>query len=106
MIEDVNKIFFAPGDVVTIKHPLDMKPVMLVKGKETKVIRDKDGTHFLGIRCFWFTTKMEYQEQVFSTKDLIHVSNKKPVDCPDCGAPSSRKESLVVKHSPFYPEKH
>lgn len=73
MIEEMNKIFFAPGDLVTIKHDLPFKPTMLVKGKETKTIREKDGQHFLGIRCFWFTTELEFQEQIFSTKDLIHI---------------------------------
>lgn len=73
MIEDLNKIFFTPGDVVTIKHDVSNKPQMLVKGKESKTIKDKDGQHFLGIRCFWFTTDGVFQEQVFSTKDLIHL---------------------------------
>jgi len=78
MIEDLNKIFFTPGDVVTIKHDIENKPQMLVKGKESKTIRDKDekGSHFMGIRCFWFTSEHLYQEQVFSTKDLVHVDYK------------------------------
>ena len=80
MIDNMDKIFFAPGDVVTIKHDLPFKPVMLVKGKETKTIRTSEGTHFLGIRCVWFTTELEYQEQIFSTKDLVHVSKTKTQD--------------------------
>jgi hypothetical protein len=69
----MNKVFYVPGDSVTIKHDVSNKPTMLVKGKETRTIKDADGTHFLGIRCFWFTTTGEYQEETFSTKDLIHV---------------------------------
>ncbi len=73
-MEQVNKIFFTPGDVVTIKHDISNKPKMLVKGKETTLVKNGvDATHFKGIKCFWFTTTGEYQSEVFSTKDLIHV---------------------------------
>ena len=73
MLENM-KVFFTPGDLVQIKHDLPNKPVMLVKGKETKAIRGEDASHFLGIRCFWFTTNGEYQEQIYSTKDISHVT--------------------------------
>lgn len=73
---EVNKVFFSPGDRVTIKHDLPNKPIMLVKGKETRTFRvgvdDKDG-FFKGIRCFWFSTNGNYQEEIFNTKDLVHV---------------------------------
>ena len=51
---------------------------MLVKEKESKMI--KGDTHFKGIRCFWFTTEGEYQEQVFSTKDLAMITPSFKVD--------------------------
>lgn len=73
MLDNIEKIFFIPGDVVRIKHDLTNKPDMLVKGKETKTLRDAASTHFIGIRCFWFTTEGLYQEQIFNTKDLIKV---------------------------------
>jgi len=78
----MDKIYFSPGCVVTIKHDLPNKPVMLVKGKETKTFREygadgKESTFFKGIKCFWFTTEGVYQEEVFSTKDLEHVTSKK-----------------------------
>lgn len=73
MIENIDKVFFIPGDVVTIKHDLPYKPVMLVKGKETKTFKDAAGAYFVGIRCVWFTTEHVYQEQIFNTKDLIKV---------------------------------
>lgn len=75
MIED--KVFFLPGDVVTIKHNIDNKPTMVVKGKDTKMIKpsdleDKKG--FLnGIKCYWFTTTGQYQESIFNTKDLSFI---------------------------------
>lgn len=75
-MEQMDKIFFAPGDRVTIKHDLPNKPIMLVKGKETKTIRTATATSdsfFKGIKCFWYTTKGEYQEQTYNTKDLVHV---------------------------------
>jgi uncharacterized protein YodC (DUF2158 family) len=73
MLEKIenDKVFFNPGDVVKIKHPLDYVPAMLVKEKATKMI--KGDSHFQGIKCFWYTTTGEYQEQVFSTKDLSMI---------------------------------
>jgi uncharacterized protein YodC (DUF2158 family) len=73
MIENTDKIFFIPGDVVTIKHDLNYKPTMLVKSKETKTFKDTAGAYFVGIRCFWFTGDGLYQEQIFNTKDLVKV---------------------------------
>ncbi len=68
---NTEKVFFLPGDTVTIKHDIPNKPIMLVKGKEQKLInKSEDGSHLKGIRCFWFTLSGELQESVFSTKDL------------------------------------
>lgn len=69
-----DKIYFVPGDLVTIKHALTNKPIMLVKSKETKVIKGDES--FKGMRCVWFTTTHELQEAVFSTKDLQHVNKQ------------------------------
>lgn len=77
-MEELNKVFYTPGDIVTIKHNIPNKPVMLVKGKETKMIldrSDKSANHFVGIKCFWFTEAGMYQEQIFSTKDLVHIKS-------------------------------
>lgn len=70
---DVEKVYFNPGDVVQIKHDLDCKPLMLVKEKAQKMI--KGDSHFLGIKCLWFTKEGLYQEQIFSTKDLSMVKS-------------------------------
>ena len=49
------KIYFNPGDLVTLKQDLPNKPVMLVVKKETKSIRpfNKEDSveYFLGIKC-------------------------------------------------------
>ena len=79
MIENIEKVFFIPGDLVTIKHDLPNKPTMLVKGKETKTFKDAE-TYFIGIKCFWFRTDGEYQEQVFNTKDLQRLTKEPSVD--------------------------
>lgn len=68
------KIYFVPGDLVTIRHGLVDKPIMLVKGKDQTLIKSDEGSHFKGIRCFWFTKDHNYQEAVFSTKDLELVN--------------------------------
>ena len=71
------KIFFMPGDLVTLKQDLPNKPVMLVVKKETKTMRPQnlqDGVeYFLWIRCRWFTLNGEMQESIWNTKDLIKV---------------------------------
>lgn len=71
------KIYFMPGDVVTLKQKLSNKPVMIVVKKETMTFRpskseDKED-YFKGIRCRWFTTTQALQEAVFNTKDLIKL---------------------------------
>lgn len=75
MLERIEKekIYFNPGDVVKIKHPLEVVPLMLVKEKAQKMI--KGDSHFLGIKCLWFTKNGEYQEQTFSTKDLEMIKS-------------------------------
>lgn len=78
-MEAIDKVYFSPGCIVTIKHDIPNKPIMLVKGKDTKTFRalgvdGKESTFFKGIKCFWFSVNGEYQEEVFSTKDLVHVN--------------------------------
>lgn len=74
------KIYFVPGDIVTIKHPLQNKPnKMLVSEKVERSIKLQDGkieTSFVGIKCRWFNLNQELQEAIFSTKDLMHVNNE------------------------------
>lgn len=73
-----DKIYFLPGDLVTLKQDIPNKPVMLVVKKETLTFRpNKDSEEkedfFKGIRCRWFTTTQELQESIFNTKDLIKL---------------------------------
>lgn len=70
-----NKVFYTPGDLVVVKHrELANAPVMLVKGKMQKLLKDKESDRndsvFLGIKCIWFNKNQELQEAVFNTKDL------------------------------------
>lgn len=70
------RIYFLPGEVVTIKQDLPNKPRMVVKGKDTKMVRSSDKEpkdYFKGIKCFWFSGNGELQEAVFNTKDLIKI---------------------------------
>ena len=68
------KVFFMPGDLVTIKQDLPNKPIMLVVKKETFIYKKEDQS-LKGIRCRWFTTDGYLQEEIFNTKDLIKVEN-------------------------------
>lgn len=71
------KVFFVPGDIVIVKHEkLENRPVMLIKEKVEKTIRDRDGATgslFLGMRCIWYDKNQVLHEAIFSTKDLKHV---------------------------------
>ena len=73
---DFEKIYFMPGDVVTLKQDVPNKPTMIVVKKKTLTIKPKEGDKsefFQGILCMWFTTDGLYQEKIFSTKDLIKL---------------------------------
>ena len=51
-----------------------MKPKMIVIKKVTSIFKHEDKKDkkpvLLGIKCYWFTNNLEYQEQIFNTKDL------------------------------------
>jgi len=73
------KVYYLPGDLCTVKHNIPNKPTMVVKKKITKMIRPGPSEikkDFLqGIVCYWFTETSEYQENIFSTKDLKKINN-------------------------------
>lgn len=73
-VNDENYVFFSPGDLVTVRHAVDNKPVMWMVEKMTKNIRTADGNFenmFLGIKCRWFDINGDLQEAVFNTKDIV-----------------------------------
>ena len=75
-MEITDKIFFMPGDVVTLKQDIPNKPTMLVLKKETYIFKNKTDNKepiLKGIKCRWFTSTGEMQEAVFNTKDLVKV---------------------------------
>lgn len=76
-MEDAN-VYFNPGDLVQLRQDIPNKPVMIVVKKETSLFKhdrkaDDKRPILKGIRCRWFTTSGELQENVFNTKDLIKV---------------------------------
>lgn len=66
-----DKIYFCPGDVVTLRQDIPNKPVMIVVKKETSMFKNDQKDFFKGIKCRWFTKNYELQEAIFNTKDLI-----------------------------------
>lgn len=74
-----DKIYFNAGDVVQLKQNIPNKPTMIVVRKETSLFkhdnkRVEDRYPILkGIRCRWFTSTGELQENIFNTKDLIKI---------------------------------
>lgn len=73
MENDVNKVYFTPGQIVKIKQPLPNKPLMMVYRVERSIMRNNGKDLLKGVKCRWFTENGELQEAVFSTKDLILV---------------------------------
>ena len=71
-----DKIYFLPGDLVTIRQELLYKPVMYVVKKVNKnfKIESIKGDYFQGILCRWFTNTGELQEAIFNTKDLSKLN--------------------------------
>ena len=71
------KIFFQPGDIVTLNKDIPNKPIMYVIKKETRTfkpgLKNFKDDFLLGIKCRWFTTSGKLQESIFSTKDLIKL---------------------------------
>lgn len=51
------KVFYLPGDLVTLKQDLPDKPTMIVVKKETSIFKHKEDDKDIlkGIRCRWFT---------------------------------------------------
>lgn len=70
-----DKIYFSPGDVITLRQDIPFKPTMLVVKKETTFLRTKmpEESSLKGIKCRWFTEQGLLQEAVFNTKDLIKL---------------------------------
>lgn len=69
------KIYFLPGDVVTLKQDLSNKPKMLVVSREMSTMTPKgfEKAALRGIKCRWFSTQGVLQEAIFNTKDLIKL---------------------------------
>ena len=75
-MEEIEKVFYSPGDIVSLKHDIKNKPDMIVVKKEIYYLRTGDenkSDSLRGIRCMWFTDNMDIREHVFSTKDLILI---------------------------------
>lgn len=72
MINEEEKTYFLPGQIVRVKQDIPNRPEMIVLGKVTNVFRKnaEKGGALKGIRCMWFNANQELQEGVFSTKDL------------------------------------
>ena len=68
------KIFFQPGDMVQMKQDIPNKPTMVVYRIERSIMKNNEGKDYLrGVKCRWFSTDGKLQEAVFSTKDLIKL---------------------------------
>ena len=76
-----DKVYFNAGDVVQLKQDIPNKPTMIVVKKETSLFKHdskrlEDKRPILkGIRCRWFTSTGELQENVFNTKDLRKIND-------------------------------
>lgn len=71
MMENNEKVYFLPGDLVKFKRDLPNSPTMLVVKKVTS--KYKTTSYFQGILCRWFTTEGLLQEAVWNTKDITKI---------------------------------
>lgn len=72
-IMDDNKIYFQPGDLVTLRKDIPNKPTMIVVKKVTTIFKNDNESSLKGIRCRWFTKDGLLQESIWNTKDLIKI---------------------------------
>ena len=75
-MEQKDKVFLKPGDVVRVKQDIHNRPLMVVMRKESNFFKDNapvGASTLKGIRCRWFTVDGLEQQSVFSTKDLMLV---------------------------------
>jgi len=69
------KVFFAPGNTVKVKHDIENVPSMVVSKVDKITMAEKTtGAVLQGITCFWFDKDQRYQTQRFNTKDLIKTT--------------------------------
>lgn len=73
---ELDKQFFLPGDVVSIRQNIPNKPTMIVVKKVTRTIKvdNVKNDYFQGILCRWFTKEGTLQEAIFNTKDLTKLT--------------------------------
>ena len=74
---DETRVYFNPGDIVTVRHDVENKPQMWVIEKSVRSMYNKETNEkeniFLGIKCRWFDKNQVMQEGLFSTKDLLKL---------------------------------
>ena len=68
-----DKIYFQPGDIVTLKKDIPNKPIMIVVKKVTTVFKNEQESSLKGIKCRWFTIDGLLQEAIWNTKDLCKL---------------------------------
>ena len=68
-----NCFYYAPGDIVTIKHNVPNKFIGWIVEKASRNIKNSEGAYeptFLGMKVRWFNKNGDLQEAIVSTKDL------------------------------------
>lgn len=77
-MEQKDKVFLKPGDIVTLKQDIPNRPTMLVMRKESNFFKDNapvGASTLKGIRCRWFANDGSEQQAIFSTKDLVLIKS-------------------------------
>jgi len=67
-------IYYAPGQLVRVRHEVENRPIMWIVEKSSRNMRNPNTNEvepvFQGMKCRWFDTNMNLQESIFNTKDL------------------------------------
>ena len=80
MMMEKEKVFFNPGETVTLRQELPNRPEMVVESVEKSTMKVRDGISkpiLFGIKCIWFDSTGRLCEHRFNTKDLIHVEQRR-----------------------------
>lgn len=68
------KIYFKPGELVTLRQHIPNKPTMMVVRKVKTLLKQRsEDSNLRGFLCRWFDKNQSLQEAIFNTKDLIKI---------------------------------
>lgn len=69
------KVFYAAGDVLTLKQDIPNKPDMVVQSVDKSTMKENGKNILLGVTCIWFSKDYVLQSHRFNSKDLKYAKD-------------------------------